>query len=371
MTDKSITDGPAVTGLRRDLTTLATTLVCATASGLLFKLFGAPAPFLLGSMLGVWIVSALVKPVSRHLGMPRWFHKTVVLFLGVLIGAMFGPDTIGQLLKWGVTVSGMLGASVIATAAGYWYFTRRRGYEPSLALFCALPGGQAEVIVLSRELVDKDYVVALCHLVRVVVVFCSVPLALALILGGDAVRESNRALADLPSLFDLAPSVLFQFLALALIGFVSARWLRTPVPHLMGPLFLSMGLHLGDIVDLPRINEFVFLAQVTIGGTIGARLGQVDFVELAGYLRDALVNITMMLVIFVASAYLFAGLIGLAFFDVMLGFVPGGLYEVTMLSLIFGFDVAFVAIHHAARMLFIMFSLPFLLGWLQGTRRNQ
>ena len=49
----------------------------------------------------------------------------------------------------------------------------------------------------------------------------------------------------------------------------------------------------------------------------------------------------------------------------MLAFVPGGLYEVTLLSLIFGFDVAFVAIHHGTRMLFILFSLPLVLKYFR------
>ena len=61
-----------------------------------------------------------------------------------------------------------------------------------------------------------------------------------------------------------------------------------------------------------------------------------------------------------------ATLVEIEFLDVMLAFVPGGLYEVTLLSLIFGFDVAFVAIHHATRMLFILFSLPFLLKILRA-----
>jgi hypothetical protein len=348
-----------------DLKKLIITLACAAASGLLFKTLGIPAPYLLGSMFGVWTVTAAIKPLRPHLGVPRWFHITVVLGLGVMIGAMFGPDTIEHMLNWIVTVSGMLVATVIATSAGYWYLTRWRGYDPALALFCAIPGGQAEVIVLSREFVDKDYVVALCHLVRVVVVFCSVPLVLALTLGEGAVHSSNVILSDLPSAFELPPMIIVQFVALALAGYSIARVIRTPVPFLVGPLFLSMGLHLFSVIEIPRMNEFVFLAQVTIGGTVGARLGQVEFKVLAVHLQDALVNVLLVLAVFVGCAYLMATLVGLKFLDVMLAFVPGGLYEVTLLSLIFGFDVAFVAIHHSTRMLFILFSLPLLLKLLR------
>ena len=148
-------------------------------------------------------------------------------------------------------------------------------------------------------------------------------------------------------------------------GYLVARIIRVPVPFLIGPLMLSMGFHLTGMINIPRINEFVFLAQLTIGGAVGARLGQVKVKVLAGYLRDGIVNVVLVISVFVCAAYLMASIIGMEYLDVMLAFVPGGLYEVTLLSLIFGFDVAFVAIHHGTRMLFILFSLPLVLKYFR------
>ena len=148
-------------------------------------------------------------------------------------------------------------------------------------------------------------------------------------------------------------------------GYLVARIIRVPVPFLIGPLMLSMGFHLTGMINIPRINEFVFLAQLTIGGAVGARLGQVRVKVLAGYLRDGIVNVVLVISVFVCAAYLMASIIGMEYLDVMLAFVPGGLYEVTLLSLIFGFDVAFVAIHHGTRMLFILFSIPLVLKYFR------
>ena len=349
-----------------DLKNLSVTLLCAGTFGLLFKYFSLPAPYMLGSMLGVWGITALIQPIRPHMRVPRWFYIFVVLGISVTIGAMFSPDTLGQMLNWILSVSGMLIATIIATSVGYWYLTRWRHYEPSLALFCALPGGQAEVIMLSREFVEKDYVVALCHLVRVVFVFCSVPLTLAFMVGESAIVESDRALSGIPSLLDVPVQVPILYVVLALGGFMFARLLRFPIPFLLGPMLLSMTLHLAGLIDIPRINEIIFIAQITLGGAVGARLGQVDFGILAGYLRDALVNVVLVVSVFVTSAYLIASWIGLNYFDVMLAFVPGGLYEVTLLSLVFGFDVAFVAIHHSTRMLSLLLALPFLIKILRA-----
>ena len=354
-----------------DANSLVVTLACAAACGLLFRYLQLPAPFMLGSMLGVWTISATIRPLRPLLRVPRWFHIFVVLGVGVIVGGMFAPETLAQMLNWIFTVSGMLFASVLATAAGYLYLTRRRGYDPALALFCALPGGQAEVILISREYVDKDYVVALCHLVRVVFIFCSVPFALALLLGDGAVEASNRVLGELPGIADLEYPTLLQFAAVAAVGFAIARLVRTPIPFLLGPMLLSMGLHVAELIAIPRINEFVLLAQISVGGAVGARLGQVEFGVLAGYLRDALANVVLVTSIFVASAYLIAGWVDFGFFDLMLAFVPGGLYEITLLSLVFGFDVAFVAIHHSVRMLSLLFALPWLLRLLGDPERER
>lgn len=47
-----------------------------------------------------------------------------------------------------------------------------------------------------------------------------------------------------------------------------------------------------------------------------------------------------------------------------LAFVPGGLYEVTLLALIFGFDVAFIAFHHTIRVMLIFLSMPLMIARL-------
>ena len=46
------------------------------------------------------------------------------------------------------------------------------------------------------------------------------------------------------------------------------------------------------------------------------------------------------------------------FLQMLLAFIPGGFYEVTLLSLIFGFDVAFVAFHHSIRVILVFLLLP-------------
>ena len=341
--------------IRRTMTTFA----IALATGGLFLQLGFPAPFLMGSLFGVWIIGANIKQLQPHLGVSRRFHIPVVLGLGVLIGSYFTLDVLTNAASWYDTALVMMGVTVIVTGAGYFFLVKGRGYEPLMAFFCSIPGGQAEALLMAREQVEKDYVVALFHLIRVTAVFFSTPLILAYVQGADAVVQSNATLTAMPSLLDLTPIQGAYFLAIAIIGYAIARVMHWPMPHLFGPVVLSAGAHMLGLVTIPRMFEFVLLAQLVIGGGVGARLACVKFSELRAYLRDGFVMALFILSLYFIAAFGMSAWLEIDLMPLWLAFVPGGLYEVTLLALLFGFDIAFVAFHHTIRIILIFLSLPF------------
>ena len=346
--------------LLEDLRRLAATFAVALAAGYALLLLGAPAPILLGSLFGVWLAGGAVRPLRAHLGVARWFHAPVVLGLGVLIGSYFSIDFIDRASQWGATIAAMILVTVLVTALGYWHLRRLRGYSRPMAFLCAIPGGQIEAIAVAHDLVDRDFVVALFHLVRVALVFFATPLILGYLQGAEAVAASNAALGAMPGILDMEPGQFAGLLLTALCGLLLARAVRLPVPHLLGPMLLSSALHVAGVLDIPRIQELVWLAQLAIGGAIGARLARVRFMELLEYIKTAVANTLMIVAVYVLAAEAMAYLLGIDPLLLWLAFVPGGLYEVTLLALIFGFDIAFVAFHHTTRILLIIFSLPFL-----------
>ena len=346
--------------IQTDLQKMAVTFSLALSSGWVFFTLGMPAPYLMGSLFGVWFTGGLIRSVQPHLGVARWFHIPVIVGLAVMIGATFEPDMLSRIMRWWKTIAVMLATSFAVCLTGYFILRRWRGYEPRLAFFCCLPGGQAEALILARQLVEKDYVVALFHLVRVAIVFVSTPLLLAFFQGSEAVALSNMQLSAMPSLFSLPLAELGLFVFLGGTGVVLAILLRLPLPYLLGPMSLSILFHLNSLADLPRIHEFVILAQLAIGGAIGAKLAQVPFREVFSYLKDAVVNTLVILALYQLATLLVTYLEGLSFLEVWLAFVPGGLYEVTLLALIFGFDVAFIAFHHTVRIVPLFFAMSFI-----------
>tara|TARA_B110000977_G_C11078746_1_gene492152 strand:- start:1429 stop:2496 length:1068 start_codon:yes stop_codon:yes gene_type:complete len=349
---------PLIFDIRKLLVTFAISLIF----GWFFFSLNLPAPYLMGSLFGVWLVGNVFSPIRPFLGVARWVHVPVILGLGVLIGATFTADILTNIQRWSVTVFTMIGVTALVTFAGYMFLTRLRGYDPRLAFLCSVPGGQAEATVMARELVDKDYVVALFHLIRITFVFLTTPLLLAILEGQVAVTQSNVVLQSMPNLTDLGLLKFAKFAGIAVGGYFAARFMRIPMPHLTGPILLSASLHIFGIVAIPRINEFVIIAQLVIGGAVGARLAQISFSEVLQYLRDGLLNTIVILTAYLTATLLMSLIMGVSFLEMWLAFVPGGLYEVTLLALIFGFDIAFVAFHHTVRIMMVFLTMPFIVS---------
>ena len=348
------------TTIKDDLSQLALTFTIAAVTGWLFLQVNFPAPFLMGSLFGVWFIGGSIKRLQPHLGVARWFHIPVVLGLGVFIGSFFKGDLLARTIAYAPTVIAMMVVTVIVTIIGYFYLTKIRKYDRVTAILCAIPGGQAEAIIMAREMIEKDYIVALFHLIRVAFVFITTPLLLAALEGQDAVASSNQLLQNMPQLSDMDWTQLTAFVLIAIGGMFLGRVIRLPMPHLLGPLLLSAGCHWAGIIDIPRIFEFVMLAQLTIGGGVGARLAQVKFSALQIYFKDAIINTSMILLLYFSAAVAVALYLGITLLEVWLAFVPGGLYEVTLLAVIFGFDIAFIAFHHTIRVVFIFLTMPFI-----------
>ena len=77
----------------------------------------------------------------------------------------------------------------------------------------------------------------------------------------------------------------------------------------------------------------------------------------------------ILLVVYAVVTLLLNAVFGFDLLKLWLAFVPGGLYEVTLLALLFGFDVAFVAVHHTIRIMFIILSLPLVISTLKQLMR--
>ena len=66
-------------GMISDCLKIVVTSSVALTAGLLCDSIGAPAPYLMGSLFGVWVVGGVLPVMQRYLGIARWFYIPVAV----------------------------------------------------------------------------------------------------------------------------------------------------------------------------------------------------------------------------------------------------------------------------------------------------
>lgn len=87
--------------------------------------------------------------------------------------------------------------------------------------------------------------------------------------------------------------------------------------------------------------------------------------------HDAVTNLNLELMTYGLLAPAISRITDINFIQLLLAFIPGGQYKVTLLALIFGFDVAFVAFHHTSRVIMVCIGLPLIAGFQKKSNQQQ
>ena len=139
-----------------------------------------------------------------------------------------------------------------------------------------------------------------------------------------------------------------------------ARWCSVPMSPLLGPVGLSSLFRVIGWAQLQQVHEFVLFAQLSIG----AGLARVPYTEVTENLNIARFNILIILSAYSCAVSTITVYGNGECLTIWIASVPGGLYEVTLLALIFGFDIAIVAFHHTVRVVFLFMSMPLIVNSL-------
>jgi membrane AbrB-like protein len=162
-------------------------LLCVGVLGaLLARRFRIPGGALLGALLSVGIVS-LVLESSEPL--PEVFRSVALLLVGINTGSTMDRRSIARVRSVvPLAFAAILG--LVGTGFGMgWLLYRYVGGEVSLltAFLGTMPGGASGLTALAYDLGADARLVASMHLVRLIIVFGALPLALR------AVVHSGRA----------------------------------------------------------------------------------------------------------------------------------------------------------------------------------
>ena len=328
--------------------TIVFTLAVGLAGGFLVYSLGVAGGWLLGSLLLVFLVSTLGRPVL----LPRWLRSVAMGFAGLTVGAAIDSETteLLSLLPWSLALMfGFLGILVVST-----YLMHRRfwGASPATALACAWPGNILLVFVSAESTRANLPLVAVVQLARVLALMCIVPLSVGTF-------HEMAAYPDVELSWDLAIGVL-----LALCCILVATRLRL----LGGEMFLSafvIGVLSGvELLHIQVPSQATVFFQVVVGAYVGLEVAKCERRSLIAALVPALASALLAATATALTALALAWLLDYPVIAFLLALAPGGAEAMILLTAEFGLDPGFVGIHHTIRLVALTLAFPLLLGWL-------
>ncbi len=332
-------------------------LAVGAAGGGLFYLLHLPLPWMLGALFATMAAAVGGAPVLA----PDRLRPAVVAVIGVLLGSRFTPEILTQMDAWAGTVMILL-VYVLAVALIVVPFYRYAGrLDWRTAYFAGMPGGLTEMIEIGEANGAKPAPIILAHSLRIVVTIALIALWFRFVhgLGTGPAPTAPAAL----SLLDAA-----LLLGCAVIGGMIGPRLHLPAPTFLGPLILSALLHLTGLTESTPPALLVTVAQIALGTILGCRFRGIGGRTLAhaGLLSLGATLLTLALAL--GAGLVMQRVAGVGLDQAMLALAPGGLTEMGLIAMAIHSDVAFVALHHVARILFVLVLAPFVFRLLLGRR---
>lgn len=337
-------------------------LGCGSLGGLAFNAAHLPLPWMLGAL--IFTMVAALSGLGPHL--PMAVRPPVVAVIGVLLGAGFHPDMLAQVGQWAISLAVLMvymaGTALVVVP---WY-RHVGGYDLATAWFAGMPGGLGEMTVIGASMGGDERRIILAHTARIILSIALLAFWFRIVQGVAVGRTAQVA-----GLFALPWRDGLILLAAGALGAGLGVRLRWPAPSLLGPLVLSGGLHLAQVTALAPPPGLVIAAQVILGTTLGCRFVGVPLRAVWQAVRLSMGATLATLALALGCAGTLAPVLGLRLDQILLAYSPGGLTEMSLIALAMHADVAFVALHHVARITTVIALAPLLarIMGVQGKRR--
>lgn len=333
------------------------TLALGGVGGILFHELHMPLPWMIGALVFTVVASLSGAPLVR----PKRLRLYMVPVLGVMLGAGFTPEAIRHASEWVASLSMLLVYAVGITAMVSYYLVRIAKWDPATSYFSASPGGFGEMALLGEAMGADDRKISLNHSVRIMLTVLVIPFWFKFF---EGYQPGN--MGALGNMADIRLKDAAILIACAVVGYYVARRLRFPAAQLLGPTLVSAIVHMSGLTEARPPQEIVALAQVVIGASIGCRFLGISLRDMFGTMVQAAGITTFMLGAAYAGAWTVSYFTGLPVNTLWLAFAPGGLAEMTLISLSLGIDVAFVSVHHMVRVIFLVAMAPIAFKLLKG-----
>ncbi|MFC5584192.1 AbrB family transcriptional regulator [Nitratireductor kimnyeongensis] len=321
-------------------------LCIGVAGAVVFLWIEAPMPWMLGPLAGCLIASLLGVPLAA----PTAFRSPMAAMIGVMLGSGYGPQLLDYVFNWWATIAGLLAFMLVAGMICVAYFRLVARYDFPTAYFAGMPGGVVEMVLLGENSGADLRRVALVHAGRIVFTVFSIPFIVQWVEGGQIVRSAAASV----SLLDMHAGSLFWLLTTFSGGLMLGRLINLPARYLLGPLIVSVAVHMSGLSTFKPPWELVAVAQLVLGSVIGCRFAGSRTRDILQIFLVSLGSCFLMILLSCAFAFGVSHLTQYTLTELLLAYSPGGLAEMGVLALALQLDVALVSTHHVLRIFLVV-----------------
>jgi membrane AbrB-like protein len=146
--------------------------------------------------------------------------------------------------------------------------------------------------------------------------------------------------------------------ACAAVGWLFTR-LRVPAAYALGAMAMSMTAKFAGWLDGTMPPQLLVVAAfILVGALIGARFSGISLDEFRRAAIGGVIGTAIAVGIVTITAFGASRLVDMPFGQIWLGLSPGALEGMGALGVALGFDTAFIAAHHVARLLLLTIAIP-------------
>lgn len=310
-------------------------------------------------MLGPLFASMLISLAGISLSMPSQLRITCRGIVGMLLGSAVTTETLARVSQWPFSLMLMMLGLLLMCVLTASYFRFVGGFDRLSAVSASLPGAISTIPAIAIRMGADGPRVVLSHLARVTLVILVVPPLYMAWQGLDAGPDQHD-----PASWNL----LGEHLWILLIAFPAgllARWLKLPVPEMMGPMIAAAILSLlGYRLALPE--WLLAVTFLVLGTSIGARFYRMPLSLLVGTGGHAMFATIITMATALAVALVIHKVLGVPLAVALLAVIPGGLAEMALLAAALGVDPVFVTFHQIVRSILLNAVAPFVLRLFGG-----
>ncbi|WP_139997564.1 AbrB family transcriptional regulator [Paenibacillus paridis] len=342
------------------------TFLLAVIGGIVFNVLHLPIPWMLGSMIFVFIGSKLFQSVKPL--WPGYIRNTGMIIVGYTFGLSFTLSTLVQIKRQLPTMILMTLLLLLFCAIIAYLIAKATGIPYATVLTGSIPGGLSQIISLAEETKGIDLtIVTFLQISRLMMIVICIPILIFSPLFGigeaHSVLPGNVAAPALTHGEPLFP-ILLVFAVLCTVCAVISERIKLPTPYLLAPLLVTALLHLSGVSAPELPVSWINASQLMIGSYVGLLLKP-----------ESLKNkFKMFFVAMISGLSLISGSFGLSILlrklhgdspaTSLLSLAPGGMDQMGIIAHEVNGDISIVTSYQLFRILFILLLIPPLLKML-------